>query len=90
VAYQIFPGPESAQAKTVTTGFNISVKVSGNNVIVSVSVAGSSSSPQRSTFQKGDSVYFVETSLGDDSGSSDYSAGDDGIIVTNSQGKIVE
>ncbi len=90
VAYQVYPGPESAQTKTATAGFNISVKVSGNNEIVSVSVPGSSSAPQTSTFQKGDSVYFVETSLGDDSGSSDYSMGDDGIIVTNSQGRIIE
>jgi len=90
VSYQIYPGPESSQAKTATAGFNISVKLSGNNELVSVSVPGSGSPPQTSTFQKGDVVYFVETSLGDDSGSSDYSAGDDGIIVTNSQGRIIE
>lgn len=90
VSYRIYPGPESAQAKAATAGFNISVKLSGNSEIVSVSVAGSSSTPQTSTFQKGDSIYFIETSLGDDSGNSDYSGGDDGIIVTNSQGRIVE
>ncbi|NNN18442.1 MAG: hypothetical protein HKL84_01170 [Acidimicrobiaceae bacterium] len=90
VSYRIYPGPESSQAKTATAGFNISVKLSGSNEIVSVSVPGSSSAPQTSTFPKGDSVYFVETSLGDDSGTSDYNAGDDGIIVTNSQGRIVE
>ncbi len=90
VSYRIYPGPESAQAKAATAGFNISVKLSGNSEIVSVSVAGSSSAPQTSTFQKGDSIYFIETSLGDDSGNSDYSGGDDGIIVTNSQGRIVE
>ncbi len=90
VSYRIYPGPESAQAKAATAGFNISVKLSGNSEIVSVSVPGSSSTPQTSTFQKGDSIYFIETSLGDDSGNSDYSGGDDGIIVTNSQGRIVE
>ncbi|MDA8270787.1 MAG: hypothetical protein M0Z39_05200 [Actinomycetota bacterium] len=90
VSYRIYPGPESAQAKAATAGFGISVKLSGNSEIVSVSVPGSSSTPQTSTFQKGDSIYFIETSLGDDSGNSDYSGGDDGIIVTNSQGRIVE
>ena len=38
----------------------------------------------------GDKVYFVETTLGDDSGVSDYSFGDDGILVTNAAGRIVE
>ncbi len=90
VAYRVYPGPESAQTKLATSGFNISVKLSGNNELVSVSVAGSSAAPQTSTFQKGDSVYFIETTLGDDSGNRDYSGGDDGLIVTNSQGRIVE
>ncbi len=90
VAYKVYPGPESAQAKAATAGFNISVKLSGNTEVLSVSLVGASASPQSSTFQKGDSVYFIETTLGDDSGNRDYSGGGDGIIVTNAQGRIVE
>ena len=34
-------------------------------------------------------VYVVEASLGDDSGNSDYNLGDDGLVVTNAEGRIV-
>jgi hypothetical protein len=34
-------------------------------------------------------VYVVEASLGDDSGNSDYSLGDDGLVVTDAQGRII-
>jgi hypothetical protein len=32
---------------------------------------------------------FVVASLGDDSGNSDYSLGDDGLVVTDAQGRII-
>jgi hypothetical protein len=35
-------------------------------------------------------VYVVEASLGDDSGNLDYSLGDDGVVVTDTQGRIVQ
>ena len=35
-------------------------------------------------------VYVVEASLGDDSGNLDYSLGDDGVVVTDAQGRIVQ
>jgi hypothetical protein len=35
-------------------------------------------------------VYVIEASMGDDSGNSDYSLGDDGLAVTDSQGRIVQ
>jgi hypothetical protein len=33
-------------------------------------------------------VYVVEVSLGDDSGGTDYNLGDDGLVVTNAQGRL--
>jgi hypothetical protein len=35
-------------------------------------------------------VYVVEASLGDDSGGTDYNLGDDGLIVTDAQGRILQ
>jgi hypothetical protein len=35
-------------------------------------------------------VYFIEASLGDDSGNSEYNYGDDGVLVTNADGRIVQ
>jgi hypothetical protein len=31
----------------------------------------------------------IEASLGDDSGTSDYNLGDDGIVITDARGRIV-
>lgn len=89
-AYKLYPGTPSSKAKLATAGFNVKVTPSGSNIVVSVSLAGSTSSPQTSTIQKGDSVYFIEASFGDDSGNSDYSGGDDGLVITNPQGRVIE
>jgi hypothetical protein len=71
-------------------GYSISTKVSGANVVVAVSAAGSSQAPSRRTYAATDKVYFIEASLGDDSGTTELNPGDDGLIVTNPQGRIVE
>lgn len=89
-AYKLYPGTPSSKAKLATTGFNVKVTPSGSNLVVSVSLAGSTAAPQTSTIQKGDSVYFIEATFGDDSGNSDYSGGDDGLVVTNPQGRVIE
>jgi hypothetical protein len=90
MAYKLYPGPVSAKAKLAMAGFNVKVTPSGNQAVVSVSLATSSAAPQTSTIQKGDSVYFIDATLGDDSGNADYSGGDDGLVVTNPQGRIIE
>lgn len=90
-AYRVYPPPASSLASSAMAGFNVSVNPKGSNEVVSVSAAGSSSQPQVSTYPAGDKVYFIEASFGDDSGTTaDYNFGDDGIIVTNSAGRIVE
>ena len=35
-------------------------------------------------------VYVIEASLGDDSGNADYNLGDDGLVVTDTHGRIVQ
>lgn len=89
-AYRIYPGPVSAATQQAMAGYSISTKVSGANVVVAVSAAGSSQAPSRRTYSATDKVYFIEASLGDDSGSTELNPGDDGLIVTNPQGRIVE
>jgi len=51
---------------------------------------GSSQAAQTSTYPANDRVYFVEASFGDDSGNSEYNYGDDGVVVTDSSGRIVQ
>ncbi|MGC8626323.1 MAG: hypothetical protein ACP5VR_02010 [Acidimicrobiales bacterium] len=89
-AYQIYPGPETSQAQLATAGFAIKVSVSQGHITVSAQANGSSGPPQVTTYPAGDRVYFIEASFGDDSGNADYSYGDDGLVVTNSKGQIVE
>src|SRR5579875_3671611 len=89
-AYQVYPGPRSAQAQLALAGFNVVVKRSGGHIVLSVSASGSSGPPQVSTYPAGDRVYFIEASFGDDSGHAEYNFGDDGLLVTNSQGRIVQ
>ncbi len=89
-AFQVYPGPVSQQARVAMAGFSVSVHSSGASETVSISAAGSTGTAQQSSYPAGDRVYFVETSLGDDSNAADYNGGDDGIIVTSSDGRIVQ
>jgi hypothetical protein len=61
-----------------TTGLSITAGVNGQQ-------AG-----QAHFYPHGAHVYVVEAAMGDDSGSSDYNLGDDGLVVTDSLGRIVQ
>jgi len=89
-AYRVYPGPVSASAQQAMAGYSISTKVSGSTVVVAVSSAGSSQILQRKAYPAADKVYFIEASFGDDSGVTELNPGDDGLVVTNPQGLIVE
>jgi len=89
-AYQIYPGPETSQAQLATAGFAVKVSPSLGHITISARADASSGPPQVTTYPSGDRVYFIEASFGDDSGNADYSYGDDGLVVTNSKGQIVE
>ena len=88
-AYQLWPGPESQAAKTAATGLTINVHRSGSGITVAAGVAGQSKPVNRS-YPTGAKVYVIEASLGDDSNNTDFNLGDDGIVVTDSQGRIVQ
>jgi hypothetical protein len=89
-AYRLYPGARSSQARLALAGFTVHVTPGPNTITVSVSAAGSSQGAQTSTYPAGDRVYFIEASFGDDSGDLEYNGGDDGLIVTNSAGRIVQ
>lgn len=90
LAYRLYPGPISTQAKQAMAGFSVKVKPGTIKETVILSMVGSSAAGQSASYLKGDKVYFIEASFGDDSGNSDYSGGDDGVVVTNLQGRIVQ
>ena len=88
-AFLIWPGQMSAAAKQALTGLTISVHKQGPGLSVIAGVNGQAPAPAH-LYVGGVKVYVVEASMGDDSGNADYSLGDDGLVVTNAQGRIIE
>jgi hypothetical protein len=60
----------------------------GGAARTSAGVAGQPLPPAR-FYAGGGKVYILESNLGHDSGDLDYNLSDDGLIVTNVQGRIV-
>ena len=88
-AYQLYPGPQSPEARLATAGFSVRVTPVGGTITVSVSATGTTQGAQTTTYPASDHVYFIEATFGDDSGNSEYNYGDDGIVVTDSKGHLV-
>ena len=88
VAYQIWPGPVSSTARQALTGLAISVHNRGSGLAVTAAARGQGAAASH-LYLGGVRVYVVEASMGDDSGNSDYSLGDDGLVVTDAQGRII-
>ncbi len=88
-SYQVWPGPLSTAAKAAATGLVIAVHRHGSGIMVTAGVAGQPA-PTPRFYPAGAKVFVVEAALGDDSGNSDYNLGDDGLVVTNSQERILQ
>ena len=87
-AFSIWPGTPSSAAQAALTGLSVSVRRQGTGLSVSASVNGQPAGAAH-FYPGGADVYVIEASMGDDSGSSDYNLGDDGLVVTDAQGRIV-
>ncbi len=87
-AFLVWPGSPGAAARQALTGLSVSVKKQGSGVKVTAGVAGQPA--QSRVYPAGARVYVIEASMGDDSNNSDYSLGDDGLVVTDSKGRIVQ
>lgn len=88
-SFQVWPGTPSATAQAAATGLVIKVSKQGSGISVVAGVAGQPL-PAAKFYPGGVRVYVVEASMGDDSGNSDFNLGDDGLIVTDSQGRILQ
>jgi hypothetical protein len=87
-SYLVWPGAPSAAAKSAMTGLSISVHRTGSGISVRAGVNGHPGASH--PYPGGARVYVVEASMGDEAGNSDYNLGDDGVVVTDAQGKIVQ
>lgn len=88
-AFRIYPGAPAAGVRSAMAGFGYSIQDLGSKIQLTLTVRGSSQAPIRHTYPSSYRVYFVEASMGDDSGLSEYNFGDDGLVVTDAQGRIV-
>jgi hypothetical protein len=87
-AFAIWPGTPSATANAALTGLTVRVHRQPTGLSITAGVNGQPAS-QAQFYPNGVRVYVVEATMGDDSGSSDYNLGDDGLVVTDSQGRII-
>jgi hypothetical protein len=87
-AYLVWPGAPSAAAKSAMTGLSISVRRTGSGISVTAGVSGHPAAPH--AYAGGARVYVVEASMGDEAGNSDYNLGDDGVVITDAQGRILQ
>lgn len=88
-AYQVWPGPISQAANAAATGLLIVVHRHGSGIMVAAGVTGQPKGAPR-FYPAGAKVFVIEAALGDDSGSTDFNLGDDALVVTDSQGRIVQ
>ena len=88
-SFRVWPGPMSSAAKQALTGLTVTVHNRASGLSVTAGVTGQGPGSTK-LYVGGVRVYVVEASLGDDSGNSDYNLGDDGLVVTNAQGRVVQ
>ena len=88
VAFQVWPGTLGTAARQAMTGLKITVRRQGNGLLVTAGVIGQPASPPH-LYAGGTRVYVLEAALGDDSGNADYNLGDDGLVVTDAQQRVV-
>ena len=86
-AYLVWPGTQSAAAQQAMSGLTISVSRQAGGLSVRAGVTGQPL-PSAQFYPNGARVYVIESSLGDDSANIDYNLGDDGLVVTDAQGRI--
>ena len=86
-AYLVWPGTQSAAAQQAMSGLTISVSRQAGGLSVRAGVTGQPL-PAAQFYPNGARVYVIESSLGDDSAKIDYNLGDDGLVVTDAQGRI--
>jgi len=88
-AVQVWPGPQTTAAQAALTGLTVKVRSVAGGLSVTAGVNGQPAAAPH-LYPGGVRVYVVEATMGDDSGASDYNLGDDGLVVTDARGRILQ
>jgi hypothetical protein len=70
-------------------GFNLSLQDQGNSVVVNLKALSSRYQDAQYTVAKGNTAYFVETTLRDDPSGQENNLNDDGVVVVDPQGYLL-
>jgi hypothetical protein len=76
-------------ARQAASGLTISVTQQPGGISVRAGVAGQPTGSAH-FYANGRDVYVIESSLGDDAANVDYNLGDDGLVVTDAHGRILQ
>ena len=91
-AYEIFPGPITAESKTAMAGFAIkSTLNTDGSTLIELSSTNPEYKNQRYTVKPGQKLYFIEKFAGEDSEKENTDTGlrDDSAIVVDVDGFVV-
>jgi len=89
-AYQVWPGPLTAEGHLALSGFVLTVTRQANGITVNAIQDGQKMTGASHFYPGGAKVYVLDSNLGDDDGSSvDYDTTDDGLVVTNAQDQVL-
>lgn len=88
-AYQVWPGPRSADARLALAGFTLTVTRRANGITVHAIQDGQPMAGASRFYPGGAKVYAIDSNLGDEAGGIDYALADDGLVVTNAQGQVL-
>jgi len=89
-AYQVWPGPLSADGKLALTGFSLTVTRRSGGITVKAIQDGTPMTSVSHFYAHGAKVYVLDSNLADDGGGNvDYDESDDGLVVTNAQGQVL-
>lgn len=89
-AVPVYPH-EAAGASQALSGFALKITPDGPlSERLEVFIAGTTQAALNQVIARSDKVYFVEGSMGDDGPGMDTNGGDDGLVVTNAKGYILQ
>ncbi len=88
-SYQIYPGEPNADAKKALAGFQLIVDDQGDRALIKLKALSPRYRDSELYVDKGNTAYFVETSMRDDPADQENNLRDDGVIVVNPEGYIL-
>ena len=91
-AYQLYPGPISAQTKEAMAGFEMQTQMLADGTAqINLTSTNPEYKDQQYLIKPGETLYFIEMNSGDDSAdeNTDRNLADDTAVVVDAQGNMV-